>query len=216
MKRSRVFRMFRYGLVLVAMALALASCSNETKHAPIDRGSTVLAFGDSITYGTGAPPGEDFPNHLAARSGWRIVNAGIPGDMARDAGARLGPLLREHQPVAVLVELGGNDFLRQRPESAVKEDLRGILNTVRESGALPILLAVPRFSMLRATVGALSDSAIYAELAEEEGVPLVNGVLSSVLSDETLRADPIHPNAAGYQRLASDMAEVLGALGLLI
>ena len=114
------------------------------------------------------------------------------------------------------MELGGNDFLRQRPESAVKEDLRGILNTVRDSGALPILVAVPRLSMLRATVGALSDSAIYAELAEEEGVPLIADELSSVLSDEGLRADPIHPNAAGYERLANGIADALTTLGLFM
>jgi acyl-CoA hydrolase len=124
--------------------------------------------------------------------------------------------LDQYQPVAVLVELGGNDFLRQRSESAVKEDLRAILNSIRDYGALPILVAVPRFSMLRATVGALSDSTIYAELADEEGVPLISGALSAVLSDESLRADPIHPNAAGYARLADEMADSLTASGLLL
>jgi acyl-CoA hydrolase len=196
--------------------LSVASCSRQQEYTPITAGATVIAFGDSITFGTGARPGEDFPTHLAVRSGWNVINAGIPGDMARDAGARLAPLLDQYQPVAVLVELGGNDFLRQRSESAVKEDLRAILNTIRDYGALPILVAVPRFSMLRATVGALSDSTIYAELADEEGVPLISGALSAVLSDESLRADPIHPNAAGYARLADEMADSLTASGLLL
>mgnify|MGYP001820944260 CR=1 FL=1 len=203
-------------LVLAVLLLSIASCSRQLENTPIAAGATVLALGDSITFGTGARPGEDFPAHLAVRSGWNVVNAGIPGDMARDARARLAPLLDQYQPVAVLVELGGNDFLRQRSEAAVKEDLRGILNTVKATGALPILVAVPRFSMLRATVGALSDSTIYAELADEEGVPLISGALSAVLSDEALRADPIHPNAAGYARLADEMADILTASGLLL
>lgn len=201
--------------LLVILVVATTACSREPAYPLIPAGSTVIAFGDSITSGTGASPGQDFPTHLSARSGWHIVNAGVPGDMARDAGARLGPLLDQHQPVAVLVELGGNDFLRQRAESAVKEDLRGIVNTVRGAGALPVLVAVPRLSMLRATVGALSDSAIYAELAAEEGVPLIAGALSDVLSDEALRADPIHPNAEGYRRLAAELAGALESLGLL-
>ena len=182
------------GFALVTLVVATTSCSREPVH------TAIVA---------------DFPGQLAALTEWNIINAGIPGDMARDAGPRLGPLLAEHQPTAVLVELGGNDFLRQRSEPSVKEDLRGILRAVEGAGAVPILVAVPRFSMLRATVGALSDSTLYAELAEEEGVPLIPGVLSSVLSDESLRADPIHPNAAGYERLASGIANELVSLGLL-
>ncbi len=203
------------GTAFTALIVTTISCSREPVLQALAPGSTVIAFGNSITFGTGASPGEDFPQHLAARSGWNIINAGVPGDMARDAGSRLAPLLNDHQPVAVLVELGGNDFLRQRPESAVKEDLRGILSTVRDSGALPILVAVPRLSMLRATVGALSDSDLYVELAEEEGVPVVTDVLSAVLSDESLRADPIHPNAAGYEQLAGGIVAELVNLGLL-
>ena len=214
--RAILFRTPSTATALAAFALCvLAACTPEQRYEPIPAGSTVLAFGDSITFGTGAAPGEDFPRHLADRSGWRVINAGVPGDMARDAGARLGALLEEHQPDVVLVELGGNDFLRQRPESTVKEDLRAIVRTVEGSGALPVLVAVPRFSVLRAQIGALTDSDIYAELAEEELIPLIPGVLSDVLSDEALRADPIHPNSQGYQVVASGIASRLSIIGLL-
>jgi hypothetical protein len=51
-------------------------------------------------------------------------------------------------------------------------------------------------------VGALTDSPIYAELAEEEGVILVSDIFSEVLSGGALRADEIHPNAQGCRELA--------------
>ena len=71
------------GFALVALLVTTTSCSREPVHEAIAAGSTVIAFGDSITFGTGARPGEDFPGQLAALTEWNIINAGIPGDMAR-------------------------------------------------------------------------------------------------------------------------------------
>jgi acyl-CoA hydrolase len=113
------------------------------------------------------------------------------------------------------VELGGNDFLRRRSDSAIKEDLRFILSAVRQSGAVPVLVSVPRFSVLGVAVGALPDSEIYAELAKEEKVPLVKRVFADVLSDPALKSDQIHPNAEGYRKLAEGVSKALVKEGLL-
>ena len=61
----------------------------------------------------------------------------------------------------------------------------------------------------------MPDSRIYAELAGEERLPLVAGVLAAVLSDPALKADAIHPNADGYRKLAEGITEQLQATGLL-
>ena len=174
----------------------------------------MLAFGDSITYGTGANRGEDYPGRLAEITGWQVINAGVPGDTAEQARARIGPLLEEHQPKLVIIELGGNDFLWQRPPSRVKEYLREIVASAKAGSATTLLVAVPRVSISRAALGALKDSPIYAELAEEEAVLLFEDGLSGILSDEDLRADQIHPNGQGYARLASRLADFLAEQGL--
>jgi acyl-CoA thioesterase-1 len=200
-------------LFAVLLALLLAACRNEAPKAQLlAPGAVVLAFGDSVTFGTGAGSGEDYPTALAARSGWKIVNAGIPGDTAAGARTRIEPLLAEHKPALVLVELGGNDFLRRRPEAEVKEDLRAIVRAVKAAGAVPVLVSVPEFSL--GLLG-LSDSAIYAALAKEEKIWLVNDVFAKVLSDGALRADRIHPNARGYRALADGVAQSLAKAGLL-
>ncbi len=175
----------------------------------------MLAFGDSVTYGTGARRGEDYPTQLAATSGWNVINAGIPGDTAREARQRLGSLLQQHEPALVVIELGGNDFLRKRPAARVAQDLAAMIREVQDFGALPVLVAVPRLSLLRASTGTLKDSDIYAELAEETGAILVPDVFSDTLSDDTLKADEIHPNRLGYQQLAAGIAERLAERGLL-
>ena len=152
---------------------------------------------------------------MAQISRWNVVNAGVPGDMARDAGKRLSGLLDQHRPDLVIIELGGNDFLRKRSPALVREDLREMLVRVREFGAVPVLVAVPRLSLLRASTGMLEDEQLYAKLAIEEQVLLIDEVFSEVLSEEALRADRIHPNAAGYQSLAEGIAAGLREAGLL-
>lgn len=203
-------------LIITALALvmAMAACQQEPTHSPLAQGSVVLAFGDSVTYGTGAGAGEDFPTLLAQRSGWKVVNAGIPGDTAQNAGLRIAAALEQYRPDLVLVELGGNDFLRQRAAESVKKDLLAILAQIGDTGTVAVLIAVPRISMVRASMGALTDSPIYAQIAQEAGVLLVADVFSDVVSDPSLRADRIHPNAKGYQQFADSLLTALREAGL--
>jgi acyl-CoA hydrolase len=210
------YRKGRHSLpALVMLVLLLVGCNDSPNYPTLTPGTVVLAFGDSVTHGTGAGQGQSYPVRLAQRSGWEIMNAGVPGDTAAAAKSRIEPLLQETMPRVVIVELGGNDFLRRRPEHEVKADLRIILQQVKAHGALPVLIGVPELSIIRATLGSLSDSDIYAELANEEGVLLVKDVLSAVLSDASLRADRIHPNAEGYRALANGIADALADAGLL-
>ncbi len=198
------------------VAVGLGACSEDRpEYRPLPAGASVLAFGDSITYGVGAPRTQNYPTELAALTGWNMINAGISGDMARDAGRRLPALLTQHAPTLVIIELGGNDFLRKRPESQVKADLAAMIDTVIQHGATPILVAVPRLSLLRASTGTLKDADIYAELADEYGIWLREDTLSEVLSTPELRADKIHPNAEGYRQLAAGIADTLRQARLL-
>ena len=202
-------------LMLCALCAPLAGCDDTPQYAALPPGTSVLAFGDSVTYGTGAAATEDFPSRLAALSRWEVHNHGVPGDTSAGAKARLAAALEETQPKLVIMEIGGNDFLRRRPEAEVKQNIRSMLQTIKQKGVPVLLVAVPRFSLVGAAVGSLPDAELYAELAEEENVPLVPETFADVLSDPALKADPIHPNAAGYRQLAEGIAAVLVEKGLL-
>ena len=201
-------------LLAIAGALTLPACSRSAKLPAVPAGSVVLAFGDSVTYGTGASPGEDWPTLLAGMTGWRVVNGGVPGDTADGARGRIGPLLEEHRPALVIVEIGGNDFLRRRSQKAVKEDIRQILKVVRSSGAAAVLVAVPELSLLGAVTRRPSDASLYAELGDEEKVPVISGVFSDILGQAELCSDQIHPNARGYQQMAAGIDTALKQVGL--
>lgn len=204
-------RTFFFASVLLTM---LAGCGPSPRQSVVPAGQTVLAFGDSVTHGTGAGPGEDWPTLLAAATGWQMVNAGVPGDTAQAAQARLPALLAQHRPALVLIEIGGNDFLRRRSAADVKTDVRALIQTAKASGAQVVLVAVPALSLMAAVAGRPSDAPLYAELAKEEQVALVPEVFSDVLGDAALRADPIHPNAAGYRQMAQGLHQRLKALGI--
>lgn len=200
---------------LIAASLLLCGCSRAPQYAALPAGSVVLAMGDSVTFGTGAAAGEDYPSQLAAITQWTIHNHGIPGDTSSGVLARTAAALDETQPALVILEIGGNDFLRRRPEAEVKNNVRDILRQVRKLNIPVVLVATPKFSPLGAVVGMLPDSPIYAELAEEEKTPLVPAVFARVLSEPELKADPIHPNAAGYRKLAEGIASELMKTGFL-
>jgi acyl-CoA thioesterase I len=209
-------RHFLRNLLVAAASLSTlsAGCSKEGRLPAIPAGTTVLAFGDSVTYGTGAGSGEDWPSLLAQQTGWDIINAGIPGDTAEAGKDRITALLNEYSPALVIIEIGGNDFLRRRPASAVKEDIRHIVHAVRAAGAQPLLVAVPELSLVGALTRSPSDSPIFQELAKEEGLPLVSDVFSDILGQPALCADKIHPNALGYARMAEGIHAYLRQLGL--
>jgi|AntAceMinimDraft_5_1070358.scaffolds.fasta_scaffold00454_2 acyl-CoA hydrolase len=202
-------------ITVIVLLATLSACEQGPQLDALAPGATVLAFGDSVTCGVGANRGEDFPTLLAAETGWNVINAGVSGDTASQGKHRIGGLLAQHQPQLVIVELGGNDFLRRRPAAMVKQDLRQIIDRSLASGATTVLISVPELSLLRSTMGALVDAPIYEELAEETGVVLVSDVFSEVLSDDDLKADEIHPNSRGYQVLTAGLVARLTAAGLL-
>jgi acyl-CoA thioesterase-1 len=196
--------------LVAALALAATGCGRKKPAArALPRDSVVLALGDSITHGTGAEPAAAYPAQLAALTGWRVVNGGVPGDTAAQALDRLPALLAEHRPALVIVSLGGNDFLRRVAPAETDTALRSVVARTREAGAQVLLVAVPQPSLTAAIGAGLSDHPLYARLADELALPLHAGGWARVLGDAQLRSDQIHANAEGYRVFAEGLAATL-------
>ncbi len=170
------------------------------------RGHEVIAFGDSLTAGYGAQPGEDYPSRLAAAIGVPVINAGVSGDTTEAALARAKAEAFDGDPRIVLVGLGGNDFLQGVPIATTERNLRTIIHIIHGRGAMVVLLGF-RFPSLSA-----SYEKMYANVAKEEHCLLVDDLLDGILSNPSLKSDEIHPNARGYQLVADRIAAPLRKL----
>lgn len=203
-------------LLLVFLSLGVAGCGkHKPQYATVPQGATVLVLGDSLSYGTGANPGEDYPTLLAKATGWKMINEGVPGDTSAGGLARLPALLEEHQPALLMVELGGNDFLHNLPEAETIANLKAILAQAKEKNIQVILVAIPEVSALKAVVGSLSDHPLYEKLAQETATPVLDDVFAEVLSDRSLKSDQIHANAKGYAVVSEKFVEKLKELGFV-
>ncbi len=192
----------------------LAACKRSVpRYREISAGTAVLALGDSLTYGTGAGNGASYPARLAQLTGWNVLNAGVSANTAGQARERLPALLAEHTPALVLLSIGGNDFLRQIPEAQTRAAIAEMLAKVREAGAQPVLIAVPKPTITGALLHALDDHPLYEALADEARVPLFAHGWANVLSDPALKSDQIHANAAGYEQFARELHRFLYELG---
>lgn len=210
----------RHAIVICWIVMSVVACGRDYRYTPLPSTSNVVILGDSLTFGTGAAAGEDYASRLASNTGWNIVNAGVPGNTSSDGLARLTGLLAEHEAGEqkidlLIIELGGNDFLRRVPETETVNNLKSILNQAKANKIQTALIAIPEFSPFGAAFGNLSDHPLYEKLAEETGTPLIEDVFSNVLAKNSLKADAIHPNAEGYRVVASELQNALSDLGFL-
>lgn len=196
--------------LLLAGFLLLAGCGGGTpKVAKLAAADAVLAFGDSLTFGTGARPEESYPAVLAQLTGRNVVRAGVPGEQTAGGLARLPEVLDEHRPKLVIVCLGGNDMLRKQPHAAIESNLREILRTIKSRGIDAVLVGVPAPGLIT------SAPEFYEKLAREFRIPYEGKIVTSVLYQPELKSDPIHPNAAGYRRMAEALDRLLREAGAL-
>lgn len=199
-----------------SLAMLVVACSHAptSKAQKIPPNSTVLALGDSLTFGYGASSDAAYPQQLAQLTAWRVINGGVSGDTSAQALARLPTLLKQHQPKLVLLGIGGNDFLRGIPESQTHQHISQMVQMIQAQNREVVLIAIPQPS-LTAAFGSLSDHALYASLAKQHRVPLLEEAWSDILSDKKLKSDAIHANAQGYRIFAEKMADFLRKQGFL-
>ncbi len=190
--------------LLTGLVVLLASGCDRTPPLPkLSSDAVVLAFGDSLTFGSGATPREAYPAVLQELLGRRIVNAGVPGEVSAEGLARLPQLLEANAPDLVILCHGGNDFLRRQPPSEVAANLRAMIELAHARGAAVVLVGVPQLGLT------VQPPDFYAELAKEFTLPYEGEILHDVLTDRALKSDTIHPNAAGYRRLAEALQQLI-------
>ena len=198
------------GVAIILAALALSACggsAQKLERLPAD--AVVLAFGDSLTFGTGASPSESYPAQLAGLIGRKVVNAGVPGETSASGLERLPAVLDEVQPAMLLLCHGGNDFLRKMDDAVAAGNVRAMVRIARERNIQVVLLATPKPTLPP------SVPAFYREIATEARAGFVETVMKEVLSDRDLKSDFVHPNGRGYGEIARAVEKTLKKSGAI-
>jgi len=171
---------------------------------------SILAFGDSLTYGFSAKPTESYPAILSKLSGHHVLNAGVNGETSKEGLIRLPTLLEDTNIKVMILFFGGNDILQRRSMSELKSNLKAMIDMAKEKNIKVLLISVPNIGIF-----GLSPLGLYEEVAEEEDIVLLSGMLADILSQPTLKSDQIHPNALGYKQMAEEIYESLKKNGWL-
>lgn len=191
----------------VIVSLVAGGCSSGRDIANRDsQGTTIICFGDSLTAGVGASPGHDYPSLLANALGSPVINAGASGQTTRDALDRLDADVLARRPRLVIVEFGGNDFLRGVPFREIFANLDAIVRRIQEQGAMVVLVGVPP--------GLLGDAARtdYQKIARARRAAFIPNILDGILTDPRLKSDHLHPNDLGYEKMALRIAKTVQPL----
>ena len=199
-----------YFILIIGVTILINLQENHQPPTMLSSKDTILAFGDSLTYGYGTSTNNSYPSILSSLSHLNITNAGINGETSADGLRRLPAYLQDKSIKLIILCFGGNDIMQRLSMHSLKTNLRTMIQMAKEKNIQVLLISVPNLNLF-----GLSPLSLYEEIAEEENIPLLSGLLAEVLSQPSLKSDQIHPNALGYKMMGEKIYEKLKEKGFI-
>jgi acyl-CoA thioesterase I len=165
--------------------------------------NSIISFGDSLTYGTGADPGMDYPSQLSKMIAKPVINAGVPGDTTARALKRLQRDVLSRSPDMVLITLGGNDLKNGVAKDIAFKNLKHIVESIQGQGARVII------GGLKFPLRDRGFARGYKDLADQTGAVLISDIFKDIMGNRKLMSDPIHPNGDGYRKMAQRFLDAM-------
>jgi acyl-CoA thioesterase I len=207
------------GLILTAAASLPAAGQGPQSHR-LGSAPVILVVGDSLSAQYGLRLGTGWVTLLEQRLAQekiaaRVINASISGDTTSGGRSRLAPLLEQHRPSHVLLELGANDALRGLPLAMTKTNLAEMSRAAKASGAQVVLLGMqvpPNYGRPYSQAFA----GLFEQVAREQGTAWVpfflKGVADSSNAEALFQSDRIHPNEQAQPLMLGNVWPVLQPL----
>jgi acyl-CoA thioesterase-1 len=188
---------------LCSCVLVSAGCAKREIKNINSTGKNIICFGDSMTFGVGAKPGEDYPSVLSRMTKMPVINAGVDGDTSTEALKRIDSDVLEREPLLVIVEFGGNDFLRRIPLEVTANNIKAIVERIQAKGAIVAVVDI--------SVGLIMGEyhAPLYNLAQEKDAIFIPKIFSGIFTNPHLQSDFVHPNADGYKIIAQRVYRVI-------
>ena len=198
-KKSLLF-LFAVVILFSSYRIFVSQPQDKKKSIPYD---TIICFGDSLTFGTGAVRGMDYPSQLSKMILKPVINAGAPGDTTASALTRLQRDVLSRSPDMVLITLGGNDLKNGVAKDIAFKNLKRIVKSIQGQGARVII------GGLRFPLRDRGFARGYKDLADQTGAVLIPDIFKDIIGNRRLMSDPIHPNGNGYKIMAQRFLEAM-------
>jgi acyl-CoA thioesterase I len=194
----------------LALAFGLGGPLNAQVNPPMPQPKIIVVVGDSLSAGYGIAIDQAWPKLLEQRVqskgyNYKVVNASVSGETSAGAAARITPLLNQHQPDIVILEIGANDGLRGLPLAKMRQNLATVIaaGISRSARILIVGMRIPPNYGERYTEDFFN---LYADLAKQYQLARVPFLLDQVALDPALmQADGLHPVAAAQPRLLDNV-----------
>jgi len=197
-------------IIYFLLLLLLTACGDSQQQlSPLPADAVILAFGDSLTFGTGASKGESYPAVLETSVNRKVINAGVPGELSVQGLKRLPKFLDKYQPALLILCHGGNDILQKFDLAKAEANIRQMIDLAKNRNIPVILLGVPKPGLF------LNDAKLYNNIADNTKVTYIPNLIAKILSDASMKSDPVHPNNTGYSKMASILTITLKNSGAL-
>ncbi|MCM8757501.1 MAG: arylesterase [Candidatus Omnitrophica bacterium] len=187
----------------VFSGIVFVGCERKEIKNVDSKGESIICFGDSITSGYGVNFDESYPSILEGMLSLPVINAGLDGDTTSEALKRLKEDVLDKKPFLVIIELGGNDFLRRIPLSETLKNIEEMIVKIQNYGAMVVLVDI--------SAGLIMSEYYkeYKKLSKKYQAIFVPHLLRGILTQRGLKVDFIHPNPEGHRIIAKRIYQVI-------
>jgi len=180
-----------FGILVLSSGCAQRQINNIDS-----KGKNIICFGDSMTFGYGVERGEDYPAFLAKLVSIPVINTGIDGDTTVEGLKRIDSDVLDKDPRLVIIEFGGNDFLKNIPVEETIKNIGKMVDKIQSGGAMVALVDISAGFVLDAY-----RAQIY-KMAKQKRAIFISSILQGIITNPRLKSDFLHPNEKGYGIIA--------------
>lgn len=183
----------------------LNSNSSKSGICPLDK-SNIITLGDSLANGFGVSESDSFAMQIPQMLGKNAIKQGIDGEVSTELLARIDRELQAPNIAAIIISIGGNDFLRKTDSDLVKRNITAIVKKAKAKSSCVVLLGVPD-GIFGGLIGGVSS--IYKDIAKSENILLESSSMPHILKQHALKVDEIHPNKDGHKIIAESITNLI-------
>lgn len=190
----------------------LFPCFAESRSVNIDENSTIVCFGDSLTYGHGAnSETESWPALLQKRVKIPVINSGRNDDTTEDGILRFDEDVILHNPAVVIFDFGGNDIFSLKKKLSYKQieaNFRTMLDKLDISKTKVYIMRFYNNQMRFFDIFGSFDRML-KRLEKDYDVTIIWDAWSGAWGHKDCKFDMTHCNAKGYKIMEQNIFNVL-------